>query len=230
MIQIKMMLKLALSNIMVYFTTLKCLYRHRGKTVFIPLSCKIAQDTRLEGFNRLGRRTSFSGNLGLGTYVGEGCRLNADIGRYCSISDDVRSISGIHPTTKFVSTSPAFYSMQKSTLIKHTNKQRFDEYKKINGFDVVIGHDVCISAGVKLLGGIEVGNGAIIGAGAVVTKNIPAYSIVAGVPAKIIGYRFEEDQVKFLQTIKWWNKSDVWIRDNAHLFDDVCILINEIEN
>lgn len=57
-----------------------------------------------------------------------------------------------------------------------------------------IGHDVLIGHGVTIMRGVKIGNGAIIGAGAVVTKDVPAYAIVAGVPAKIVRYRFDEAQ------------------------------------
>ena len=57
-----------------------------------------------------------------------------------------------------------------------------------------IGHDVLIGHGATIMRGVKIGNGAIIGAGAVVTKDVPAYAIVAGVPAKIVRYRFDESQ------------------------------------
>jgi acetyltransferase-like isoleucine patch superfamily enzyme len=89
------------------------------------------------------------------------------------------------------------------------NENVFDE-----SIPVKIGNDVFIGANVTILDGIIIGNGAVIGAGAVVTKNVPPYAIVVGVPAKIIKYRFSTSQIEKLQMIKWWDSS-------PHLFEKV---------
>lgn len=70
---------------------------------------------------------------------------------------------------------------------------------------IIIGNDVYIGAGSTILLGVKVGNGAIIAANAVVTKNIPAYGVVAGNPAKLIKYRFSEDSIKKFEQMEWWN-------------------------
>lgn len=75
-----------------------------------------------------------------------------------------------------------------------------DKTKKIR-----IGNDVWLGNGVKILAGVTVGNGAVVGAGAVVTKDVAPYTIVAGVPAKKIGQRFDDDIIERLEKIKWWD-------------------------
>lgn len=98
----------------------------------------------------------------------------------------------------------------------------FEMYRKTaSGYLVDIGHDVWIGADVKIMDGVSIGNGAVVAAGAVVTKDVPPYAIVGGVPAKIIKYRFTPDQIEFLQQFKWWNMPEDWIRENWQMFEDI---------
>lgn len=123
--------------------------------------------------------------IGMYTYLGSNCRIqNTRIGNYCSIANDVICGVGNHPIDYF-STSPIFYRVN-NTFNKQIieNDLTFDDYKPIN-----IGSDVWIGTKVIILDGVNIGNGAIIAAGAVVTKNVPAYTIVGGVPAKFIKER-----------------------------------------
>lgn len=71
------------------------------------------------------------------------------------------------------------------------------------------------------IGGITIGDGAVVMAGAVVTKDVPPYAIVGGVPAKVIKYRYDEDTVRFLLSFKWWNKDIEWLRKHWDLLCDV---------
>ena len=81
----------------------------------------------------------------------------------------------------------------------------------------IIGNDVWIGTNAILFPGIKIGNGAIIGAGAVVNKDVPDYAIVAGIPAKIIRYRFDNEIIEGLNQIKWWEWPDDKIKDNLDL-------------
>lgn len=71
------------------------------------------------------------------------------------------------------------------------------------------------------MGGVRVGNGAVVGAGALVTKDVPPYAIVGGIPAKVIRYRFTPEQIDFLENNHWWNKSEEWLRRYAGLFQSI---------
>jgi serine acetyltransferase len=99
------------------------------------------------------------------------------------------------------------------------NENRFLDYKK--NIIIRIGNDVWIGNNVTILGGVSVGNGAIIGAGAVVTKNVEPYSIVGGVPAKVLKYRFDETSRKSLLNFAWWEKDIQWIKKHAVEFSNV---------
>ena len=83
---------------------------------------------------------------------------------------------------------------------------------------VILGNDVTIGANVIILPGVKIGDGAIVGAGAVVTRDVPPYAIAAGVPAKILKYRYSQEQIKKLLKIAWWNWSEEKIVENMDYF------------
>jgi serine acetyltransferase len=85
----------------------------------------------------------------------------------------------------------------------------------------IIGNDVWICFSSTILQGATIDDGTIIAAGAVVTKTVPAYAIVGGVPAKIIRYRFNEETIKRLLKIRWWDKDITWIDNHADGFGNV---------
>ena len=82
----------------------------------------------------------------------------------------------------------------------------------------VIGNDVWIGSKATVFGGVKVGNGAVIAAGAVVTKDVPPYSVVGGVPARLIRYRFEKEEIELFEKYQWWNLQDEVLRENIELF------------
>ncbi len=156
------------------------------------------------------------------SYVGENCFFdNVKIGKFCSISKNVSIVLGQHPSKCFVSTHPVFYSLRKQVGITFVNKQKFDEFKLVDGFSVIIGNDVWIGDGVKIMEGVKIGDGAIIASGSIVTKDIEPYSINAGIPTKLIRYRFEEEQRKWLIDFKWWDKDINWLKQNAEIFENI---------
>jgi serine acetyltransferase len=83
--------------------------------------------------------------------------------------------------------------------------------------DIVIENDVWIGAKSTIMSGVKISNGAVVGAGSLVSKDVPPYAIVVGNPAKIIKYRFSEEQIQKLLTISWWKWDEQKIKDNAML-------------
>lgn len=149
----------------------------------------------------------YIGKVKIGKYTflnGEAYLEHVNIGSYCSIGRDLRIISGNHDMSDF-STFP-FWAFNKKTpfSIYHSIGSREEELVTESKY-TYIGNDVWIGSYVMILGGVHVGNGAVIGAGSIVTKDVPPYAIVAGCPARIIRYRFDEEKRKRLLASNWWD-------------------------
>jgi virginiamycin A acetyltransferase len=158
-------------------------------------------------------------NLGSFSYVSHNSKVaNAEIGNFCSIGPNVQIGLGLHPSKTFVSTYPAFYTDKNyGCPLSFRDNKIFDDSVP----ETIIGNDVWIGANVILPGGVRVGNGAIIAAGAVVVKDVPPYAIVGGNPAKVIRYRFSDDQIKLLLESEWWNWSLETIRQYVDDFSNI---------
>lgn len=137
------------------------------------------------------------------------------IGRYCSLGHRLVFEIGLNHDYHQVTTYP-FLDLHKSKNDENT----LNHYRKANHNQIIIGNDVWIGCDVTILGGVRIGNGAVIGAGAVVSKDIPAYSIVVGNPARVVKYRFSHETIQKLQQIKWWNWSSTQIEACWHEFED----------
>ena len=123
------------------------------------------------------------------------------IGKFCSIACGAKFLfNSANHTLKSLSTYPFALLFDEWNMNKKDVASGWD-----NKGDIVIGNDVWIGYKAIILAGVKIGDGTIIGTGALVTKDVPAYSIVGGVPAKIIRKRFSEDIINELEILKWWD-------------------------
>lgn len=186
--------------------------------VHYNFTTKISSTSSFEGANVIGENTKFCGKMGYGSYICNDCSIIGDIGRFTSIAAEVKNAQGVHPiTVPYVTTSPMFFSLKKQSGITFAKEQLFDEMRA----PISIGNDCWIGQRVFFVGGLTIGDGAVVLAGAVVTKDVPPYAIVGGVPAKILKYRYDEKTIKFLLEKKWWNMPIEWLRENSDLFCDI---------
>ncbi len=170
----------------------KNVYVHKGAILESPVTlyanCGIRNDVRIGKF----------------TYINNGTTIfyGSRVGRYCSIGKKCEIGTVDHPID-WLSTSSVSYNMDGHfPKFKNTLQQRdFEQTEGVN-----IGHDVWIGSLVVVKSGLTIGHGAIVAAGTVVTKDIPPYAIMGGVPAKIIRYRFNEETIEKLLQSKWWER------------------------
>ncbi|QOX65809.1 CatB-related O-acetyltransferase [Anoxybacterium hadale] len=123
------------------------------------------------------------------------------IGKFCSIACGAKFLfSSANHTLKSLSTYPFPIFFEEWNLDKKNITSAWD-----NKGDIVIGNDVWIGYEAVILSGVRIGDGAIVGSRAVVTKDIPPYTIVGGVPAKTIKKRFDDDVIMKLLQLQWWD-------------------------
>lgn len=197
----------------------------RGRSRLSPLAYANRR-TVLVGRNRVHAEADVRNSVvGFASYIGRFSRLpDTVIGAYCSIAEKVELLEYTHPTRAYVSTHPAFFSLAGQAEISFGTRQKFNEKRTLSEsseMSLCVGNDVWIGKNVLIIGGVRIGDGAVIAAGSVVTKDIPQYAIVAGVPAKLVRYRFSQSQIEWLCAFKWWNRSEEWIREHAEKFDDI---------
>lgn len=218
------------------FFVSKCVILKNKKHLRCENFVSIDNNSFFEGNNFLGEYVKIEkSSMGYGTYIASNSKIfNSQIGRYTCIANNVEIIRGTHPSSRFVSVHPAFFSEENySAGFSYVNKQKFIEREFIDSekeISVVVGNDVWIGYGAKIVEGITIGNGAVVAAGAIVTKDVPPYAIVGGVPAKVIKYRFSEEDIEFLLRLCWWDKSEEWIKEYAEYFEDIELLKQQLRD
>ncbi|MGE7689363.1 CatB-related O-acetyltransferase [Lysinibacillus sp. NPDC097214] len=153
--------------------------------------------------------------IGRYSYVGNFCTVvNTKIGNFCSIADNSIIGGASHPI-EWVSTSPVFHegiNIMRKNFSSH-------EYKTDK--ETIIGNDVWIGNNSLIKSGVFIADGAVIGMGSVLTKDVGAYEIWAGNPAKFIRKRFSNEVIEKLNNTEWWNYSDSQLKEESINFNDV---------
>ena len=213
-----------MSRISIIFNSIRQSFVLKKKNVrFSPLAmydkrCTFEANIHVDRFSIL-----HNCQIGSYTYITTNCEIsNCQIGKFCSVAGGVKIGLGKHPLDK-ISTSPVFYSNKNRMGIKWNNDLTVSESSRTH-----IGNDVWIGTNAIIVGGVRVGTGAVIAAGAVVTKDVPPYAVVAGVPARVIKYRFSQDVIDALLNCQWWNlpESDlINIAKGNHLADEFVEMI-----
>jgi len=171
-------------------------------TAIVHKEAKLESPVMIYPFAEIAKNTK----IGSFSYINKGTTIfyGTSIGKYCSIGKNCE-IGVIDHPMDWLSTSPIQYKIHKQFPYYKEFSEEFPQIKKTYPLKTLIGNDVWIGSLVIIKRGITIGDGAVIGAGSIVTKDVPPYAIVAGVPAKIIRYRFKEDIIKELLALKWWN-------------------------
>lgn len=153
--------------------------------------------------------------IGKHTYIQKKTSIyNTEVGPFCSIAEGVVIGLAGHPT-HFISTHPSFYDSTQPLpyfFVEGTKSENILGRTQI-------GADVWIGQGAQIKAGVVIGPGAIVAAGAVVTSNVPAYSVVGGVPAKVIKKRFAEELSQKLEASQWWTMSQDKLKNLSPWFD-----------
>lgn len=162
----------------------------------------VITDSTLGLWTEIGEQTEIiSSTVGDYSYLCDRCHvMYARIGRFCSIANHARLNPSNHPTWR---ATQHHFTYRSSQFGMGPDDAAFFAWRREH--PVILGHDVWIGHGALVMPGVTVGTGAVVASAAVVTKDVPPYAIVAGVPARPIKYRFPRDIQDKLLTLAWWD-------------------------
>ena len=194
---------------------------------YISEEAKVSKEAILEKPVYIKGRTTIRENSFVDSFtlINEDSTIHANtiIGKYCSIGKKVEVGVPKHPLSRLSTSVISFHLENRFPDYNSAFKQvEFEIYE-----DTKIGNDVWIGSLVGIKTGVTIGDGVIVGIGAIVTKDIPPYAIVMGVPATIRGYRFNKKTIKKLLALKWWNLDYKLLHDIE--FDNIDKAIKQLE-
>lgn len=205
--------------------------KKKYKKINTKINCRfLPQDISIGKKCIIGKKAHLADNISIGNFTYLNCNVldiiiesNVTIGNFCSIAPGVLIGLGNH-YIQTVTTHPILFNDYYLNSFKSGNINQQLEGLADQNQETVIGSDVWIGARANIRRGIKIGNGAIIAADSVVTKDVPDYAIVAGIPARIIRYRFDKEQVEFLSQNHekcFWNWDDMFLCKNFSVLYDI---------
>ena len=170
-------------------------------------------------------------SIGKCTYIADGVSVRDKrtvIGSFCSIARNVSIGTGSHPLTALTTHSLVHrecYTKDGPIGVAPEHRVAFEQTRP-----VTIGHDVWIGLNAVIMDGVTIGDGAVVGTNAVVTKDVPPYAIVVGLPAKVLRYRFDENTIARLQKSRWFDRDIAFIKQLPMGDIERCLQILENED
>lgn len=195
-------------NRLLFIIFYRFIYKIRYRNLRISIFSYVKNSKLANNVGIYGASSVINSEIGSYSYINSSIVHNSAIGKYSSVAHGVIIGPGSHSLDKF-STSPVFED--------RADKKRFSSDSRTQ-----IGNDVWIGVGATILDGIYVANGSIIAAGAIVTKSTEPYGIYAGVPARLVRFRFSKNIISSLIQTEWWelNPAEILALDLAKLLEN----------